>query len=229
VFKLIFELIRLSGKAKVFLGDSERLLRKHDPHDVTPLRLHYRRILNCTFGFWICGLIPAFLTPAIAQQLGEFKGPMVVEVATFLGLLFALPLSLYYLFAGIALGCLFAPDEFMRSPVGAKWLQLIGTTNLRVARVVCFIAVVTALAIIGGLCVFQVYMMHRTGLNRSQSPQGFPGTATEVPRRLGLQALLGKSEKGAGHIYAGKYPLSPFPILFSDSPPPVNDAAANQI
>jgi hypothetical protein len=169
VFKLIFiirELIRLSGKAKVFLGDQEKLLKKHDPHNVDALRLHYHRILNCTFGFWICGLSPAFLTPAIAKQLGEFKGPIVVQVATFLGLLFALPLSLYYLFAGIALGCLLAPDEFMRSPVGAKWLELIGTTNLRFARVVCFIAVVTALAIIGGICVFQVYMMHSPGLNR---------------------------------------------------------------
>jgi hypothetical protein len=47
---------------------------------------------------------------------------------------------------GFAIACLFAPRAFLTGPFGKKWMALIGTTNVTVARIVCriFGLVVTA-------------------------------------------------------------------------------------
>ncbi len=40
-------------------------------------------------------------------------------------------------FFGIAIACLFAPRDFLAGLVGRKWMKLIGTENILVARIVC--------------------------------------------------------------------------------------------
>jgi hypothetical protein len=37
------------------------------------------------------------------------------------------------------MACLFAPREFLTGPVGQKWMKLIGTKSVLVARIVCLI------------------------------------------------------------------------------------------
>jgi hypothetical protein len=38
---------------------------------------------------------------------------------------------------GIAVGCLFAPLDFLLSPIGGKWLKMIGVKSVLAARIVC--------------------------------------------------------------------------------------------
>jgi len=52
---------------------------------------------------------------------------------------------------GISLSCACAPREFLSGPSGRKWMSLIGTQNLLVARAVCL-----ALALIGGGLLFMI-------------------------------------------------------------------------
>jgi len=40
-------------------------------------------------------------------------------------------------FFGTAIACLIAPSDFLTGPVGQKWMKLIGTRNVLVARLVC--------------------------------------------------------------------------------------------
>lgn len=53
---------------------------------------------------------------------------------------------------GVAAACLFAPRAFLEGPVGSKWMGLIGTRSIVVARVVC--AILAALPIAFGLFVW---------------------------------------------------------------------------
>jgi uncharacterized membrane protein YedE/YeeE len=41
--------------------------------------------------------------------------------------------------AGAALTLLFAPSDFLEGPVGRRWLKLVGTSNLLVARLICLL------------------------------------------------------------------------------------------
>ena len=69
------------------------------------------------------------------------------------------------MFAGVAVGCLLAPDEFMDSPVGGQWLKLIGTKNRTAARLVCFVVAVAGVLILAGICAMEVWMVQLPGLN----------------------------------------------------------------
>jgi hypothetical protein len=169
MFKLLFiirQLIRFSREAKRFLGESEELLEQHDPDEAAALRGTYRRILLCAVVFpVICGLVVPIVVPCIVFLRGEFAAGALV-MALFLGILFSLVASFFYLFAGVAVGCMLAPDEFMESPIGEQWLALIGTKNHTAARVVCFIMAVAGLAIMAGICAVELWMLHAPGLNR---------------------------------------------------------------
>ena len=50
--------------------------------------------------------------------------------------------------AGVAGACLVAPHEFLTGPVGRKWMALIGTKNVLIARIVCGILVTIVLGAI---------------------------------------------------------------------------------
>jgi hypothetical protein len=53
----------------------------------------------------------------------------------------------------MALACLFAPHDFLTGPVGKRWMKLIGTKSVPVARLACglFGLVVGAPLILSGL------------------------------------------------------------------------------
>lgn len=55
---------------------------------------------------------------------------------------------------GVAAACLFSPRAFLEGPVGSKWMGLIGTRNILVARIVC--GILAALPIAFGLLVWWV-------------------------------------------------------------------------
>src|SRR5262245_7673674 len=51
---------------------------------------------------------------------------------------------------GMAVMCLVAPRAFLTGPVGARWMKLIGTKNVLVARVACLLfGLVVTLPLVG--------------------------------------------------------------------------------
>ena len=52
---------------------------------------------------------------------------------------------------GAAVGCLFAPGDFLAGPIGRKWMDMIGTKNVVVARIVCLIFGLVVAAPVAGL------------------------------------------------------------------------------
>lgn len=168
MFKLwyiIQELIRFSRAAKGFLGESDRLIGQEHPDDASALRRTSRSILTFAVLFPIVCVIVPITLPCVAFSLGEYKGP-ALGMALFVGVLFSLAAIFFYLFAGIAVGCMLAPDEFMDSPVGAQWLTFIGTKNRTAARVVCFVAAVAGLLIMVGICGAEFLMLQSPALNK---------------------------------------------------------------
>ena len=166
---IIQELRRFSREARAFLGKTEQLIEQEAPEDTYTtdvLRGSYRRILMFAALFPIvCGVIVPIVVPCIAFYRGEFRGE-ALGTALVVGILISLPASFFYLFAGVAVGCLLAPDEFMDSPVGGQWLKLIGTKNRTAARVVCFVAAVAGLVIMTGICALEIGLLHAPAVNR---------------------------------------------------------------
>ena len=52
---------------------------------------------------------------------------------------------------GLAIMCVFAPRAFMTGPVGQKWMKLIGTKSVLLARFACLVFGVLGLAVMFGL------------------------------------------------------------------------------
>jgi hypothetical protein len=110
---------------------------------------YHRRIVqvSCWFGVigTVLGVVLALVMVGQARSGKDLKGvllaPFVFGAA---GLLF-----------GTALACLFAPRAFLTGPLGAKWMKLIGTDNVVVARLACaaFGLVVMAPFVLLGLAI----------------------------------------------------------------------------
>jgi hypothetical protein len=56
------------------------------------------------------------------------------------------------------MGCLLASSDFLLGPVGTRWMQLIGTNNLRVARITCIIMVIFGYGVMIALAVLMYRM-----------------------------------------------------------------------
>lgn len=52
---------------------------------------------------------------------------------------------------GVAAACLLSPTAFLAGPVGQKWMRLIGTRSVPVARIVCAILLSIPLTLLGFL------------------------------------------------------------------------------
>jgi len=65
----------------------------------------------------------------------------------------ALAFGAYGFLLGMAVMCLFAPKEFLAGPVGRKWLNVVGTHNMRTARIVCLISILAISAVPVLICL----------------------------------------------------------------------------
>jgi hypothetical protein len=61
--------------------------------------------------------------------------------------------SAYGFASGFTVMCLFAPREFLNGAAGQKWMRMIGTKSVLMARVVCLIAI-AALVGVGYFAIF---------------------------------------------------------------------------
>jgi hypothetical protein len=171
---MVFELIRIiqaliafSRETQAFLGEAQRRLDDHDAETAAALRSCSHRILFFAVLYPVVGsLIVPVVVPWIALHLGNFQERTPAVSAMSLGLFLSLLAAFFYLFAGVAVGCLLAPEEFLDSSVGAKWLQLIGTKNHTAARVVCLVLAVVGLLIVFGIAALEVTLMQGPAFHR---------------------------------------------------------------
>ena len=61
---------------------------------------------------------------------------------------------------GVVLTCTFAPRRFFESPVGERWMALIGTRNVAVGRIVCLLLLLVVVGIPSALLVFVLMNPH---------------------------------------------------------------------
>ena len=102
--------------------------------DSAPHQLGYHRRIIAMSGFGavvgaIAGIVMSVLMSGTPQAERDLK----------LLLLFPIIVAVVGTLIGTSISCLIAPEEFLRGPVGSKWMQLIGTKSVLVARIVCLI------------------------------------------------------------------------------------------
>ena len=106
----------------------------------------HRRIVATAAGFGLAGLLAGLLIDVLAAVSlcfssdpwsGVKPGDAVKGV---FGLLMICPIfGVIGTVFGASLACAFAPRAFYDSPVGRKWLSLVGVEGVGLARVVCLL------------------------------------------------------------------------------------------
>ena len=167
MFRIILALKQLARGSREFLDENERLIEEHDPENITMFSKNYRRILFFGYASMILGgiMIP-LLTPWMMLVAGQFSGVQPAVVTTVLSALFCPLLSFFFLFVGVAFGCLIAPPEFLQTSFGAKWMEFVGTKSPVGAKIVCFLLTFAGVAMVSGTVVLQAIMINSPGLNK---------------------------------------------------------------
>ena len=105
------------------------------------------------------------VVPCVAPWIGVmFYGIRADDAASrmLLGVIFSIVPGILYLFAGVSLGCLLAPSDFLQSEAGAKWMELIGTSSTVVARIVCGLVVAAGCGLMFAVAAFLIHMAPTT-------------------------------------------------------------------
>ncbi|MBI1325608.1 hypothetical protein GC170_20790 [bacterium] len=142
---------QMSRDTHAFIKGAGQATMHEDPEVAESLRRTFRQIIRTVIATLIFGVL---VVPILTLAIGViFYGITQEDAATrlFVGIGFSLVLSILYLFVGVSLGCLLAPPEFFRSQAGEKWIELIGTSDMVAARIICGLVVV-----IGGFVMFGV-------------------------------------------------------------------------
>jgi hypothetical protein len=94
---------------------------------------YHRRIVGVSAIFGCIGALSGivFIVSEINTQHGQKDLPMLLFSPVLFGII--------GLLLGAAIACLFAPEQFLTGPIGSKWMKLIGTESVLVARLTCFI------------------------------------------------------------------------------------------
>jgi hypothetical protein len=102
-----------------------------------------RKIVRAGLAFAAIGIVPAVAFGAFGITHAENVGDLKVALS---GAIFFIP-PLFY-FVGTSIGLLFAPNAFLRGPIGQRWLNVGGVKNIYVARFMCFFIFVMLVVII---------------------------------------------------------------------------------
>lgn len=119
-----------------FIRPDEAILNNASECQVLAARYHRRIVVIAGF----CGLIAGIggIIGAVMASPNEKDVKLMLMAPLMCGIIGILE--------GVAIACLFAPQEFLDGPVGQKWMTLIGTKSVLGARITC---VVLSLAIPG--------------------------------------------------------------------------------
>ncbi len=161
VIRLVIWLHKFGRETRGFVSAANDAADHEDAARAAGLRRAYRRIVRIVVATLAFGCVVLPLAVPWAGVL--WYGNQVEGVASraFRGFLLSMLVSLLYLFAGVALGCLLAPADFLRSPAGATWMKLIGTKSVRGARVVCGVVAAVGLGVMGGVAALIISMAGR--------------------------------------------------------------------
>jgi hypothetical protein len=137
MFRFLRLLYVFGRETQAFTREASAALGVSDSERAVFMRRCYRGILRAVALTIVVGsvVVPA-VAPWVAMPLFKFT-PKDAAGRMVMGLAASLPLALLYVFAGVGVGCLLAPREFMASPAGTVWLKLIGARSVGGARVAC--------------------------------------------------------------------------------------------
>lgn len=161
IFKLIhlmFQLYDASIHTREFLQEASSATEHQDSDAARSYRQTYRGIIRIVIVTLIMGCIVVPLILPWAAYLWQSFGWEDVACRIVIGLIIAVPGLFVYAFAAVSLGCLLAPSSFLLGPAGKRWMQLIGTTSLSTARVVCVIWIVFGFGVMIGAAILMVRM-----------------------------------------------------------------------
>jgi hypothetical protein len=163
IYRYLQMVLAFSRASRRFLDESEGLLDEEDP-DHAALRFYCRGIVALAVLFAVLGgLVVPVAVPWLVYHAGNFPNHVAPVGATLIGLIFSIMTVFLYLFAGVATACLLAPAAFFDSPVGQKWLELIGTKNRTAARLVCLVLALVGVGVMVGVAALQAWLMHSPG------------------------------------------------------------------
>jgi hypothetical protein len=168
LIRLIIHLPRLIQTAVGFVNGAHDLatsgripLEGLSPYEIDWLRSCVRSILQiCVCSVILLGVALPLGVPCVVYLI---KGITIQDAAermlcSAIFMCFTVVASIFF---GASLGCLLAPAEFLKSPLGQKWMEFIGTGNLTAARVVSFLAAFFLALFFAGYCWF-FFTMHPT-------------------------------------------------------------------
>jgi len=156
--RVIYAMSQMSRGTHEFIKGAGQATVHEDPEVAESLRRRYRRIIRTVIATVIFGVL---VVPILTLAIGVISyGISQEDAATrlFVGIVLSLCLSILYLFVGVSFGCLLAPPEFFRSQAGEKWIELIGTSNMIAARIICGLVVAIGGLVMFGMAVFLIAM-----------------------------------------------------------------------
>lgn len=156
--RVIYAMSRMSRDTHAFIKGASQAAVHEDPEVAESLRRTYRQIIRTVIATVIFGVL---VVPILTLSIGVISYGITQEDAAgrlLVGIVFSLVLSILYLFVGVSLGCLLAPPEFFRSQAGEKWIELIGTSDMVAARIICGLVVVIGGGVMFGVAAFLIAM-----------------------------------------------------------------------
>jgi hypothetical protein len=149
-----FQIFRFFGEATTFALPADDAVREAGTEGAKHASFHRRIVAVAVLG----GVVGAGLGTAMLASGGgkapERDGAMLIlapRLFAAIGLIF-----------GVAVACLFAPRAFLAGPVGRRWMELIGTQSVFVARLVCAIFTLLMMGIVG-LMIWVTWMEMQRG------------------------------------------------------------------
>ena len=156
---IVHALYMLYCDSRKIIREAGYSLGEESSYSPAMARRIYRRIVWTAAAVVMTGW---FVTPCTAPRLAVwFRGITSQDASfrAFLGVIISTGLLPLYVFAGACCGCLTAPSEFLKSPVGRTWLRLLGgTRSMATHRVFCVLGALTGFALMGGFGAFLMYM-----------------------------------------------------------------------
>ncbi len=145
MFKILFFFLEAT-RYQHLDADALELAGERGEVDAGYHRTIVRWAQRCGLGGFLLGLPVAALAVADPHNrglLGVVLTPFLFAIAGIL--------------LGVALACLLAPREFLIGPIGQKWMDLIGTRHVGVARAVCLIFGLVLLVPLVGMGVMLMF------------------------------------------------------------------------
>lgn len=152
LIKLVFTIYSFAKETKRVLEASNTAVDAHERESAILLRPIYNRILWLSGGFFFFGLLVIpIATPWINAWVSKsqpYDKIYDAKCRMVMAFILCLATSVIHLFGGLSLGCLLAPNYFLKSPAGKIWTDIVGgTSNTTVVRITCSLVVIASFAV----------------------------------------------------------------------------------